>query len=1085
MLRNLRFHAGINAAAAIGLSLAVTVVVGALVSGDSMHASLRKIAEARLGEIEWAVICGQSGCSVELGAELAEEMEIPSAAILKIPGAARTPSGDARVGGVEVVGIDAAFGAVFGATAAVQPKKGQVFLSPVLARELCVGPGDDLVLVLKPFGGVSSEVPLVPDIERIPSLRLTIVRLLAASEGAALNLRTEMQAPRNAFVNRAELAEAVGRDGRASHILLGTLGKKSWSKTALETALADHWRPADAGLLLRALPPSKLRDSVMQVESAQIFLRDVYARVLINQRPNLQIFTYLANTLAIGGRRTPYSLVAGLANDEGLHPLASDLLDDEVILNSWLADDLQARIGDRMSMSYFSWVEGELLEQTVSLTVHGVVRMAGLGADSALMPVFPGLSDVEQCSDWRPGVPMDLDRIRPRDEAYWEEFGGAPKAFVSLATAQRLWGSRFGRLTGVRLFDTSSGEVSSHLTKELSEIAGPRLVPLRALAEHGVERAMDFGLLVLGFGLFLVGAALTLVVLLLSLGLARRRAEFGVLLAAGFSPRRLRTLVMAEGAALAMVSIIPGAIGGLVFGWGMVATLASIWPGTVDLVFAASPLSVVGGAGLTALVGWITIAVAIRHNTRAGIGHLVAPIVPATAGGYRGLVSVVIFVMSAGALVGLTVCGVIPPDAGYFGAGAAALAALVTAGPALLRALSSRLAAYPGAAAIVLRNLSRRPGQTLSAFGLVAFAAFLIIVAGAHRQGAIMDPDDPACGTGGFSLIAETAAPLVRHPTSAEAQERYGISRGALSGVTIVPLRVRDGDDATCLNLNRVQSPRILGAPVAELDRRDAFTFTAVSRDGTDEDGWRLLDRKVQQGEIPAIADINTILWALGRQPGDVLEVEDSAGRTLRLRLVGALQNTILQGSVIISERNFLRVFPDVSGYRLFLVDNAAPGGEAAAALEDVLSNLGWEAQSTVQRLDAFNRVQNTYLSIFQLLAGLALLLGSLGLGLVLLRNALERICELAVMQVVGFSLRRIRRLILVEHLLVMGGGLLAGAAAASFAILPFVWINGNSFPFNAMVLTMASVLGSGILWTWFAARVALRGRLMDVLTVD
>jgi len=42
--------------------------------------------------------------------------------------------------------------------------------------------------------------------------------------------------------------------------------------------------------------------------------------------------------------------------------------------------------------------------------------------------------------------------------------------------------------------------------------------------------------------------------------------------------------------------------------------------------------------------------------------------------------------------------------------------------------------------------------------------------------------------------------------------------------------------------------------------------------------------------------------------------------------------------------------------------------------------------------------VQNTYLNTFQVLGALGLLLGSAGLGVVVLRNVLERRAELAAM---------------------------------------------------------------------------------------
>ena len=37
------------------------------------------------------------------------------------------------------------------------------------------------------------------------------------------------------------------------------------------------------------------------------------------------------------------------------------------------------------------------------------------------MPDFPGVADAEDSSDWDAGMPLDLDRIRDKDEKYWDE----------------------------------------------------------------------------------------------------------------------------------------------------------------------------------------------------------------------------------------------------------------------------------------------------------------------------------------------------------------------------------------------------------------------------------------------------------------------------------------------------------------------------------------------------------------------------------------------------------------------------------------------------------------------------------------
>ena len=66
------------------------------------------------------------------------------------------------------------------------------------------------------------------------------------------------------------------------------------------------------------------------------------------------------------------------------------------------------------------------------------------------MPDFPGISDARSCSDWDPGLPINLHRIRDKDEGYWQNYRGSPKAFVTLAAGQAMWANIYGNLTAVR-----------------------------------------------------------------------------------------------------------------------------------------------------------------------------------------------------------------------------------------------------------------------------------------------------------------------------------------------------------------------------------------------------------------------------------------------------------------------------------------------------------------------------------------------------------------------------------------------------------------------------------------------------------
>jgi putative ABC transport system permease protein len=244
-----------------------------------------------------------------------------------------------------------------------------------------------------------------------------------------------------------------------------------------------------------------------------------------------------------------------------------------------------------------------------------------------------------------------------------------------------------------------------------------------------------------------------------------------------------------------------------------------------------------------------------------------------------------------------------------------------------------------------------------------------------------------------------------------------------------------------------------------------------------------VLDKRLADGSIPAVADNTVIIWGLGKSVGDTLVYESEEGEPFSIRLVGGLDNSVFQGNIIISEKTFVEKFPSHSGSRMFLVD-AAPEirEQAAERMRRLMQDRGLELSVTAERLAEFNRVENTYLSIFLILGSFGLVLGSVGLGIVVRRTVRERAGELALLRAVGFERKAVLKLVLTEHLALLAAGVLLGLAAASAATLPAVMAPGNEIPWTTILLLLAAAVINGTAWTFRAALLETRGNLLTAL---
>jgi putative ABC transport system permease protein len=384
---------------------------------------------------------------------------------------------------------------------------------------------------------------------------------------------------------------------------------------------------------------------------------------------------------------------------------------------------------------------------------------------------------------------------------------------------------------------------------------------------------------------------------------------------------------------------------------------------------------------------------------------------------------------------------------------------------------------------IGVRNNTRRPVRSLTLIGLLACGLFIVFTVGANRVISTQDVEKRESGTGGFALYGESSVPVLYDLNSQKGTNFYGLESINAKGVDYVQFRVKEGDDASCLNLNRVSNPQLIGVDPDELIKRASFTFVENSGEVDPKNPWEVLKQNLPDGAVPGVADQTVILWGLGKAVGDTLTYIDEKGQTFKIKLVGGLANSIFQGNIIISEKALTREYPSISGYRLLLIDAPFENlDEISRGLSRAMQDQGLDLVPASARLAEFNRVENTYLSIFLILGTFGLILGSIGLGIVVWRKVKERQGELALLRAVGFSRKSIQKMVLYEHMALLAAGIFCGIAAALLATLPSIMTPGAGMPYFTIVFLLIIVLINGVGWTYFASRTATRGDLLASL---
>jgi len=778
--RSLAFHWPTHLATMLGVAVAAAVLTGALVVGDSIRGSLRARALGRLGRVDHALIA-RSYFRESLAADVADVAQragrhIQACPVILLRGGVHHAVSRTRVNRMNVLGVDERFWSLSGsdnADGSPTDTGRSVILNEPLARELGAEIGDDVLVRLEYRQWVSAETLLGRRDGMSISLRLTVRRILPADGPGGFSVKPTQDYPYNAFVPLSTLQRALQQRGQVNAVLIASEpGRPTPGQDEadlLQRVLDEQVQLSDFGLRLR-------RDAArgyVALESERLLLEPAVETAAIEAAGEMgtghvPVLTYLANTIAHGQREIPYSVVAAIDTDVGAAVASMTLVDgepvstigdDEILLNEWAANDLDANPGDEIRLAYYMPDRfGQLRTEQARFTLRGVVRIQGFAGDRSLTPEYEGITDATDLTDWDPPFPIDLTRIREKDEQYWDDYGATPKAFVALATGQELWTrtqSRFGKLTSIRVGIPEGGDAETIATRFKRRLLdrlpaakmGLTVEPIRSQALTAARGSTDFGMLFIGFSMFLIASAAMLVALMFRLGVERRSSEVGILLATGFRPRTVTGLLLLEGALPAGIGSALGLLGAAGYAWVKLAGLRSWWSTANNAPFLQLhiyPSSLMIGYGASVVMGLLSVAWAVRGlgrmsprsllagGTLTGVGasraRRVRSLVALAAGAL--IVALALIVLSAGT-------GVLPQAPAFFGSGAVTLVACLAGLAAWAARTRCATIHGSGPAAIArlgVRNAGRHPRRSLLTAGLIASATFITVAVGVNRH---------------------------------------------------------------------------------------------------------------------------------------------------------------------------------------------------------------------------------------------------------------------------------------------------------------------------------------------------------------
>lgn len=321
-----------------------------------------------------------------------------------------------------------------------------------------------------------------------------------------------------------------------------------------------------------------------------------------------------------------------------------------------------------------------------------------------------------------------------------------------------------------------------------------------------------------------------------------------------------------------------------------------------------------------------------------------------------------------------------------------------------------------------LQNPTRRvarTGQLITIFTLVIFLIAALSINIAIQQVSVNAVSYEQ--RGGYDIIGETVVPISIDLENASQRIKHNIDAPTLDNLQITEIKMVGPQGGTCSNMNVRYPPRLLGVNTNFL-RENSFQFMETrSDDDKPRSTWSDLEKTAAEndGRIPIVVDYNTLVWIYGGALGEIYTIDDEAGETIELEVIGILENSVFGGTFIMSEENLEQLYPASAEYRyvLFKIKSGVKTKPEVLAsdLERELHQYGMDAQAIRQLILENQAYERSFMVLFQAFLALGLIVGVIGLGVVTARNVQERRFEVGILRALGFNRKMVLKAFLLE----------------------------------------------------------------------